>query len=650
MDISAAMSRFFDDRGGIVVPDTLTLPGMCEMLYQAARADGEVDGTLLRFHDHSADREGTVREYTWAEVNTRIKAVAVRLAQITTPGERVAVLANNSPEYIFAFLGAMYAGTVPVPLYDPNEPGHADHLRAVLGAAAPTVVLTNRSSAAAVREHFADRPGPERPRILTVDALPDTLAAQWAPPGADAADAAGAAAGGSDGTPPRGPRSTDPAFLQFTSGSTRTPAGVMLTHRSIVTNVLQIFRAGQLETPLRLVSWLPLHHDMGIILAAFVTILGLPYDMMTPREFIQDPSRWIRQLHDRGDGLNVYTAVPNFALELAARYADPASDSTLADLDLGAVRGIINGAEPVSEQTIRRFDAVFGPYGLDRTTLRPSYGLAEASLLVTTPQTRNRPLAAWFDRAALSDGRAECVAADSDGAVPMMSVGSVCRPQELAVVDPATGEELRSGLVGEVWVHGDNMAAGYLDRPEETAATFRNSLPVDKRLAEGSTVADAPDDDRWMRTGDLGVLIDGELYVTGRLKDLVVVAGRNHYPQDIEATAEAATSQIQRGVLAAFAVPAGVAAGEGAGHGGGDDGTEQLVIVAERDPEADPAGDAEAVDAVRAAVTRTHGVTPRDVVVVDPGAIPRSSANKIARRVCARAYLDGRFRPGTGAA
>ena len=240
MDITTAMGQFFNEKGQIAIPDQLTLPGMCEMLFTMAQMEGTTDSPLIRYWDFSESREGTVHEITRAQVNTRIKAVCVRLQQIAERGDRVAILANNSPEYMYSFIGAMYAGMVPVPLYDPNEPGHTGHLNAVLGSSEPTVVLTNKRSATAVRQHFSGTPTAERPRILTVDALPDALADEWVNPmAAIMAD------------PSLAPSSSAEAFLQYTSGSTRTPAGVVLTHRSIVTNVLQIFKAINLQTPMR---------------------------------------------------------------------------------------------------------------------------------------------------------------------------------------------------------------------------------------------------------------------------------------------------------------------------------------------------------------------------------------------------------------
>ncbi|RSZ64712.1 acyl-CoA synthase [Corynebacterium hylobatis] len=618
MDLQAAMSQFFNDKGEIVLAPQLTLAGLAELMYQGDLQLGGGERHCLRFWDFSESREGTPVDFTRTEINTRIKAVAARLQQVGKIGDRVAILANNSPEYLFGFIGALYAGMTPVPLYDPSEPGHADHLRAVFADCEPAFVLTNSTSATAVREHFAELPSRERPRILAVDSLPDTLASSYMNP---MMTLQGQQLMASAATMPV----DQPAFLQYTSGSTRTPAGVQLTNRSILTNVLQIFTAARLRMPLRLVTWLPLHHDMGIILSLFVTILGLPNEIMAPRDFIQQPKRWVDQLNRRetDEGVSIYTVIPNFALELAARYGKPKDGETL---DLSALDGIIIGSEPITEKALNAFIEAFGEYQLSTNVLRPSYGLAEASLLVTTPQTPERPLISYFDRDKLSEGVVEFVEKDSELAVAFASNGQVVRPQALTIVDPETKAELADGQIGELWVKGDNLAAGYLGREEETAETFRNTLG--ERLPE-SRVADATDEG-WLATGDLGAIVNGETYITGRLKDLIVIAGRNHYPQDIEFTVMNASDHVRPDSVAAFSVTDEDAA----------ESTEQLVLVIERDDKADASGDVTAIETIRAAVTTAHGVTPADIRFVGPNEIQRSSAGKIARRVIQKSYLS----------
>lgn len=607
MDLHKAIGAFFDEDGDINLPPFLTLAAMAELMYQSDLAEGGGDKVRMRFWDFSEDRDGVCIEYTREQINTRIKAVAGRLQQVASIGDRTAILANNSPEYLFSFLGSIYAGMVPVPLYDPTEPGHADHLNAVFADCEPQVVLTNSHSAAAVRKHFSTTPASERPRILSVDSLPDSLAESYENPMMTEA-----------GKRLSAMRQVAPidltAFLQYTSGSTRTPAGVVLTNRSILTNVLQIFSAANLRTPLRLVSWLPLHHDMGIILGAFVTMLGLDNEFMNPRDFVQQPARWIRQLSRRESDHNVYTVVPNFALELAARYAKPAEGE---ELDLSAIDAVIIGSEPVTEKALTTFRDVFEPYGLPTQSLRPSYGLAEASLLVSTPQTENRPLISYFDREELAENKAKLVEKDNPTAVAFISNGQVVTPQQLVIVDSDTASELPDGQIGEIWTHGENTAVGYFDREEDTVATFRNTLQ--NRLAENSRAEGAADDNYWMATGDLGVIVDNEFYITGRRKDLIVVAGRNHYPQDIEYTVQHASDHVRADCVAAFAVP-------------GED-VEKLIILAERDLKADESGDAAAIDAIVTAVSAAHGLVPEVIRIVAPDEIARSSSGKIARRV-----------------
>ncbi|WP_448852617.1 AMP-binding protein [Corynebacterium sp. 335C] len=619
MDIHMAMSQFIAEDGSFTFPPTMSVPNLAEMVFSLASLSGNVDGNQLDHLDFGSSRDGEIRSFTRREVNTRIKAVAARLQQVGEPGDRVAILMGNSPEYLFGFLGAQYAGQVSLPLYDPTEPGHGDHLAAVLDAATPVTVLTNRASAPAVRALFRAKPQAERPRVITVDALPDTLAEDWVSGEADPKYAVGL---------------DDETFLLFTSGSSRTPEGVRITSGSMLANVFQIFHAAKLETPLRLVTWLPFHHNMGIILGAFVTALGLPFSLMSPRDFIQHPDRWVRQLSKRSDEENVYTVIPNFALELANRHAVPAEGD---GVDLSRVRGIVVGSEPVTEKATREFIANFTPFGLPEGVIRPSYGLTEATLLVTTPQREERPRVTWVTRDSLAAGEPERCDAGADGAVPLMSVGEAAGNQRLVIVDPETREELPDGRIGELWVDGPNIPNGYLTDREQSERVFGNRLAAvrgDDTRAAGVDVAEA----EWMATGDLCVFLDGELHITGRIKDLIIVAGRNHYPQDIEATVDAATDHVRPAVAAAFSVDGADAAARGF-----DDSVEQLVIVAERDLGRDPSGDAAAADAIRAAVTFGHGVQPADVRIVDVEAIPRSSAGKIARRVCRAAYLDGRY-------
>ncbi|QQU88664.1 AMP-binding protein [Corynebacterium glucuronolyticum] len=597
MKISSAITQFVGPDGNLALPPTLSVPALSELILSMsgnASSDASREARpVLRNHDFSTSREGVVEELTAAEINARVKALAVRLGQVAQPGDRAAILAENSPAYLIGFLGAMYAGLIPVPLYDPNEPGHSGHLAAVMTDCEPAVILTNRHSARAVRALQSDRPQAERTRVIAVDAVPAALARDYqpVPVGLDS-----------------------PAFMQYTSGSTRTPAGVIITHRSMLANVIQILMAAKIKEPARVVLWLPLHHDMGIILAVMCLAVGFELDLMTPQAFIQEPTRWLTQLDRRADDENVYTVLPNFAFELAAHYGQPAEG-----LDLSAVDCIINGSEPVTISTVNQFVDTFAPFGLRRETIRPSYGLAEATLLVTTPQTDNRPYTVYFDREKLADGQAVTVSSP-DNAVTATAVGEVVRPQWLVVVDPDTHDELPDGQVGELFIHGSNVAGGYYQRPEDTAETFVNRLGT-----PGHRAAGAPDDDAWLATGDLGAFVDGQLFITGRRKDLIVIAGRNHYPADIESTVAEATDQVS--AVAAFAVP-------------GED-VEKLIILAERATDV-TADDATIIETIIGAVSAAHGVQPADVRLFHPGEIIRSSSGKIARKLNQKNYIAGK--------
>ena len=605
MDLEQLLYQFYDD-DKIDLPPELSLFQLCEMLYQGSKEMGTGEVHQLRYWDFSEDRDGVAVDFTRDEVITRIKAVAARLQQTGQPGDRVAIMAANSPEYLFAFMGAIYAGQVPVPLYDPNEPGHGEQLTAVLSDSQSAAVLTNNAGAKAVRAFFAEVPRAKRPRILVVDALPDSLAESW--------------------TAPDEPEDSDAvdevAFLQYTSGSTRLPAGVVLTHRAILTNVLQIYDAVELKMPLRLSTWLPMHHDMGIILTVFVTIMGIEFELMNPRDFIQQPKRWTDQLTYReGDEDQfVYTVVPNFALDLAARYAAP---ENAEDYDFSQVDGIIIGSEPVTRAAVQSFEETFGPSKLDSQVLRPSYGLAEATLIVSTPQTEERPLFSFFDREKVGEGQIVEVTEGDAAGIAFASNGQAVPDLVLAVVDPSTGNEVPEGTIGELWIHGDNVAAGYEGREEETKQTFQNTLG--ERLAGGSTVPEDTPKDGWLATGDLVSFYRGHLYITGRVKDLIVIAGRNHYPQDIEATVMEASDHVRSDSVAAFAVP-------------GED-VEKFVLLVERVEGADPAGDALAEDAIRGAVSSKHGISPEEVRFYAPNDIARSSSGKIARQVNRKKYL-----------
>ncbi|MFQ6394830.1 long-chain-fatty-acid--AMP ligase FadD32 [Nocardia sp. KC 131] len=618
---------YLDETGNIRIPEDHTLVDHVEK-----HTRNDANTLAYRYIDYSRERDGEAQELTWREFGVRLRAVAARLQQVTNPGDRVAILAPQGLDYVISFFAAIYAGTISVPLFDPDEPGHTDRLHAVLGDCEPSAILTASSSAAGVRQFFRSLPAAQRPRIIAVDAIPDSVGESWVRPDI-AID--------------------DIAYLQYTSGSTRTPAGVEITHRAVGTNLLQMVDAINLDWNSRGVTWLPLFHDMGLLTVILPAVGGKFITIMSPSAFVRRPYRWIKELAAQSDGAGTFAAAPNFAFEHAAARGLPKNGESL---DLSNVIGLINGSEPVTTSSMKKFNDAFAPYGLPKTAIKPCYGMAEATLFVSATKAEDEAKVVYVDRDELNAGRMVKVEQGAERAIAQVSCGFVALSQWAVIVDPDAidddaGRELPDGRVGEIWLHGNNMGIGYWGRPDETSATFKNK--VTHRLPEGSHADGSDDDSNWMRTGDYGVYLDGELYITGRVKDLVIVDGRNHYPQDLEFSAQEASKALRPGFVAAFSVPANQLPAEvfeQGSHSGlqfdADDASEQLVIVGERGPGAGKADPLPIADAVRGAVSQRHGVTVRDVLLVPAGSIPRTSSGKIARRACKTAYLEGTLRGG----
>jgi fatty acid CoA ligase FadD32 len=585
------------------------------------------DRVAYRFLDFSVERDGVERDLNWGHFSVRNRAVAARLQQVTQPGDRVAILCPQNLEYLVAFFGTLYAGRIAVPLFDPSEPGHVGRLHAVLDNCSPTAILTTTESAEGVRKFFRSRPAKERPRVVAVDAVPDEVAATWEPVEVEI---------------------NTIAYLQYTSGSTRIPTGVEITHLSLATNVVQIIEALEGEEGDRGVTWLPFFHDMGLVTAMIAPMIGHYVTFMTPAAFVRRPGRWIREMARKpGDTGGTISPAPNFAFDHAAARGLPRDGEP--PLDLSNVKSILNGSEPISAASVRRFNEAFGPYGFQPKAVKPSYGLAEATLFVSTTPMGEPPKIIHVDRDELNKHRFVEVSADAPNAVAQPSAGKVGVAVWAAIVDAESATELPDGHIGEIWLHGQNMGIGYWGKPEETVQVFQNIL---KSRTSPSHAEGVADDGTWVRTGDYGAFHDGDLYITGRVKDLVIVDGRNHYPQDLEYSAEEASKALRTGYVAAFSVPANELPREvfEDAHAGlkydPDDSSEQLVIVAERAPGTHKLDIAPIADDIRAAIAVRHGVTVRDVMLTPAGAVPRTSSGKIGRRACRSAYLDGSLRSG----
>ncbi len=554
------------------------------------------DAPAYTYIDYEIDPEGYEQTLTWSELFGRVQALAAEIGTIGAPGDRAAILAPQGMEYIVAFYAALEAGLVAVPLPVPQFGAHDERASAALQDCAPTVLLTTSVVVDDVVGCTRSLPG-KAPEVIEVDSLDLD-----APPNFQA---------------PAAPR-TKNAVLQYTSGSTRSPAAVVVTHKNILANCQQVredyFEAEGAVPPsdTTLVSWLPVYHDMGLLLGITGALtMGLHSVLMSPMAFLQRPARWVRQM---AVNTRVFTAVPNFAFELAARRT---TDEDMAGLDLSGVHTILSGSERVHAATIRRFIDRFSEFGFPASSLKPSYGLAEAMVYVNSSGPNRPPTVATFDYEKLSAGHAE--ACDNASGVELVGVGTP-RASTIRIVDPETRVENPAGMVGEIWLHGDNIAAGYWRKPQQTQRTFGGQL-IDP--STGTPLGP------WLRTGDLGVIYDGELFIIGRIKDLLIVDGRNHYPDDIEAT----TQEISGGRVAAISV-------EG-------ERTERLVVIAEMKQKGSDAEQLERLRDVRqqvtTAISKSHGLRVADLVLVPPGSIPITTSGKIRRSSCVEVYRQDEF-------
>ncbi len=591
-----------DANGGVTLPPGVNLISLID------RNIANVgDSIAYRYLDFTGSAGGHALEVTWNELGVRMQAIGAYIQRVASRGDRVAILAPQGLDYVAGFFAAIKAGTIAVPLFAPELPGHAERLETALRDARPAAVLTTAAVRGGVQA-FLDRRVADlsRPDVVVIDEVPDCAAAEFVEAAIDVDDV---------------------SHLQYTGGATRLPVGVEITHRAMGINLLQmILSIDLLDRNNHGVSWLPLYHDMGLSMIGFPVVYGGHSTLMSPTAFVRRPLRWIEALSAGSKIGRVVTAAPNFAYEWAAQRGVPAKGSGIGSgIDLTNVAMII-GSEPVSIDAIRKFNDAFAPFGLPRTAFKPSYGIAEATLFVSTIEPATQARVVYLDRQRLADGHAVQVQPDDPQATAQVSCGRIARSQRCVIVDPETAVELPDGQVGEIWLQGNNIGRGYWGRPEETRRTFcahlAGTLPTGSHAAGGVART-------WLRTGDLGLYLDDELFVTGRIADMVTVEGTSHYPQDIEATAAGASPVIRRGYASAFTV-------------GGDNG-ESLVVVAERAAGTARIDPSSAVEAIKDTVLHNHGVPVLDVRIVPAGSIPRTTSGKLARRACRTAYLGGVF-------
>ncbi|HEX7771967.1 MAG TPA: AMP-binding protein, partial [Pyrinomonadaceae bacterium] len=524
-------------------------------------------------------------QLTFSQLDTRAKAIGAELQRANFPGGRALLLFPPGLEFITAFLACLYAGIIAVPAYPPRKKRGLNRLTSIANDATPDLVLTTSSLFPVVQTWAAQNSRHKNIRVLPADIIPDSEAQSWRHSAVEP-DAL--------------------AFLQYTSGSTGSPRGVMVTHGNIIANEEMIRRAFDQSQSSIIVSWLPLYHDMGLIGGVLQPLyVGASCVLMSPVSFLQRPRRWLEVITE-------YRATtsggPNFAYDLCVRKI-PAAERN--GLDLSSWKVAFNGAEPVRSETMDRFAEAFSPHGFRRRAFYPCYGLAEATLFVTGGNVEAEPRLASVSAAAMHENRVvEPVAEDQR---TLVGCGRPWMDHQVLIVDPETQELCLPARVGEIWVAGPSVARGYWNRPQASGRDF------EARLAskEGS----------YLRTGDLGFFHDGQLFITGRLKDLIIVRGRNFYPQDIEYTVESCHPSLRRGCGAAFSMTI--------------EDEERIVVVQESDRGLAERDVEVVIETIRGAVAQEHELSLHDVVLIRAGSIPKTSSGKIQRHACREAYIAG---------
>ncbi|MBI5301745.1 MAG: amino acid adenylation domain-containing protein [Chloroflexi bacterium] len=520
-------------------------------------------------------------------LDCRARAIGATLERLRATGQRALLLYPPGLEYIAGFFGCLYAGAVAVPAYPP-DPARLNRtlprLQAMIADAQASFILTTTEILSFAEFLFDQAPDLAALQWIATDTIPDSAAGDWRDPGIS--------------------RDTL-AFLQYTSGSTRTPRGVMLTHGNLLHNSALISQAFRVTPHSVGMVWLPPYHDMGLIGGILQPLFAdVPCVLMSPVSFLQRPFRWLQ-------AISRYHATisggPNFAYDLCVRKTTPEQRATL---DLSSWSLAFNGAEPIRPETLDRFAETFAPCGFRREAFYPCYGLAEATLIATGSLKREPPVLFTIQKSALEHNQVIPSRRDDPDAQTLVGCGQAL--QEIALVDPGSLTRCAPDHVGEIWIAGPSVAQGYWNQPAETHTVFHARL--------------ADDDSDFMRTGDLGFVHDGELFVTGRIKDLVIIRGRNHYPQDIELTVESCHTALRPGCGAAFSIDV--------------NGAEELVIMNEVDTRQEFDADA-IVNAIRQAVAEAHDVQVYAVVLIEPRSIPKTSSGKIQRHACRAEYLAG---------
>ncbi|WP_199301018.1 fatty acyl-AMP ligase [Trichocoleus sp. FACHB-90] len=549
------------------------------------RAKNQPDSTAYTFLQ---DGETEAVRLTYKELDRQARAIASQLQSLDAPGSRALLLYPPGLEFIAAFFGCLYASVVAVPAYPPRRNQNLSRLQAIASSCQATIALTTTSLSGSIEDRFTEDAEFGRLHWLATDNINSDQAQTWQKPGLSQSTL---------------------AFIQYTSGSTGTPKGVMITHGNLWHNSALIHQSFADTPNSQGVTWLPSYHDMGLIGGVLQPLyVGAPMVLMPAVAFMQRPFRWL-------EAISRYKATtsggPNFAYDLCIRKITPEQRATL---DLSSWEVAFTGAEPVRAETLEQFASTFADCGFRKEAFHPCYGMAETTLIVSGGLKKAPPIIRQVDGAALERNRVVASVGKSESTRTIVGCGQTWLDQKILIVDPESLTPCPDTQIGEIWVSGPSVADGYWNRPEETEKTFHGYLADTK---EGP----------FLRTGDLGFLQDGELFVTGRIKDVIIIRGQNHYPQDIELTVEKSHPALRPGCGAAFAV-------ELKG--------ERLVIVQEVERTYLRKLDVnEVVGAIRQAVAAEHALQIYATVLVKTGSIPKTSSGKIQRHACRSGFLSG---------
>lgn len=534
------------------------------------------------------DGEIEVDILNYQELDRLARAIGAKLQSFNASGQRALLLYPPGLEFIAAFFGCIYAGVIAVPVYPPRANQLMSRLLAISTDAEATFALTTTSVLANTEHWLVQNPDLGQLHWLATDSINTDIAESWHKPIVS---------------------SDTLAFLQYTSGSTSTPKGVMVSHGNLLSNCTDLDLGWNHTPDSIIVTWLPTFHDMGLIYGVIEPLYkGCSCYMMSPVSFLQKPVRWLQAISDYK---GTHSGAPNFAYDLCVRKITSEQKATL---NLSSWHMALNGAEPVRADVLQRFAETFKPCGFDLTTFCAGYGLAEATLKVAAGRQQDAPMFLLLDADALAQNRVMEARSDSQNVQTLVGCGYSEIDTQIVIVHPEFLTQCQAGEVGEIWVSGSTVAQGYWRKIQQTQETFQ------------ATLKDT-DSKTFLRTGDLGFIKDGELFVTGRLKDIIIIEGRNHYPQDIELTVENSHPALRKSCGAAFAVEV--------------KGKEQLVIVYEversylRQLDVD-----EVVGKIRQAVAAAHDIRVYAVTLIKTGTIPKTSSGKIQRQACRQKFVN----------